>query len=107
MSATEEGTANRDSSVGQVDVRLEIQVIPVSDVDRSKQFYGRLGWRLDDAVAPMDGLRILQFTPPARAPRSRSAWDSRPPRRARPRGADRFRYRSGTSRTRQPWDRRE
>ena len=34
-----------------VDMRLEVDVIPVSDVDRSKQFYGRLGWRLDDDVA--------------------------------------------------------
>ena len=36
----------------------------MSDVDRSKQFYERLGWRLDNDVAPMDGLRIVQFTPP-------------------------------------------
>ena len=47
-----------------VDVNLENDVIPVSDVDRSKQFYERLGWRLDDDVAPMEGLRIVQFTPP-------------------------------------------
>jgi catechol 2,3-dioxygenase-like lactoylglutathione lyase family enzyme len=45
-------------------MRLEVQVIPVSDVDRAKAFYERLGWRLDDDVAPMDGLRIVQFTPP-------------------------------------------
>jgi catechol 2,3-dioxygenase-like lactoylglutathione lyase family enzyme len=36
----------------------------VSDVDRSKEFYDHLSWRLDDDVAPMDGLRIVQFTPP-------------------------------------------
>jgi len=64
MSATEAGTTSRDTSVGRVDMKLEIQVIPVSDVDRSKDFYARLGWRLDDDVAPMDGLRIVQFTPP-------------------------------------------
>ncbi len=64
MSATEEGTTSRDASVGQVDMKLEIQIIPVSDVDRAKQFYERLGWRLDDDVAPMEGLRIVQFTPP-------------------------------------------
>ncbi len=46
------------------DMKLEVQVIPVSDVNRSKAFYERLGWRLDDDVAPMDGLRIVQFTPP-------------------------------------------
>ena len=64
MSATEEGTTSRDAGVGQVDMKLEIQVIPVSDVDRAKEFYERLGWRLDDDVAPMEGLRIVQFTPP-------------------------------------------
>jgi catechol 2,3-dioxygenase-like lactoylglutathione lyase family enzyme len=47
-----------------VKMNLEVQVIPVSDVDRSKEFYERLGWRLDDDVAPFDGLRIVQFTPP-------------------------------------------
>ena len=47
-----------------VEMNLENYVIPVSDVDRSKQFYGRLGWRLDDDVAPLEGLRIVQFTPP-------------------------------------------
>jgi catechol 2,3-dioxygenase-like lactoylglutathione lyase family enzyme len=47
-----------------VDMHLEVDVIPVSDVDRSKQFYGRLGWRLDDDVAPGNGVRIVQFTPP-------------------------------------------
>jgi len=49
---------------GTVDMNLEIDIIPVSDVDRAKQFYDHLGWRLDDDVAPMDGLRIVQFTPP-------------------------------------------
>src|SRR6185312_7484720 len=47
--------------------KLEVDVIPVSDVDRSKQFYERLGWRLDDDAAPLDGLRIVQFTPPGSA----------------------------------------
>src|SRR4051794_20560656 len=47
-----------------VDMNLENYVIPVSDVDRAKQFYERLGWRLDDDVAPFDGLRNVQFTPP-------------------------------------------
>jgi len=46
------------------DVKLEVVVIPVSDVDRSKKFYGGLGWRLD-ADFPFDnGLRVVQFTPP-------------------------------------------
>jgi catechol 2,3-dioxygenase-like lactoylglutathione lyase family enzyme len=64
MSATQEDTTSRDASRGPVDLKLEVQIIPVSDVDRSKEFYERLGWRLDDDVAPMDGLRIVQFTPP-------------------------------------------
>ena len=47
-----------------VDMHLEVAVIPVSDVERSKQFYQLLGWRLDDDVAPAKGVRIVQFTPP-------------------------------------------
>ena len=64
MSATEAHTTSTRTSVRHVDMKLEVQIIPVSDVDRSKQFYERLGWRLDGDVAPMDGLRIVQFTPP-------------------------------------------
>ena len=64
MSASEVHNASRDAAVGNVDMHLEVEVIPVSDVDRSKEFYERLGWRLDDDVAPLDGLRIVQFTPP-------------------------------------------
>jgi catechol 2,3-dioxygenase-like lactoylglutathione lyase family enzyme len=64
MSSIEVRSPSRDASVGTVDMKLEVQVIPVTDVDRSKQFYERLGWRLDDDVAPLDGLRIVQFTPP-------------------------------------------
>ena len=64
MSATEVHNASRGEAVGKVDMHLEVQVIPVSDVERSKAFYERLGWRLDDDVAPLDGLRIVQFTPP-------------------------------------------
>ena len=50
-----------------VDMHLEVDIIPVSDVDRAKEFYQRLGWRLDQDVAPLDGLRIVQFTPPGSA----------------------------------------
>jgi catechol 2,3-dioxygenase-like lactoylglutathione lyase family enzyme len=64
MSATEVNKASRDPAVGNVDMHLEVDIIPVSDVDRAKEFYRRLGWRLDDDVAPLDGLRIVQFTPP-------------------------------------------
>jgi catechol 2,3-dioxygenase-like lactoylglutathione lyase family enzyme len=44
-------------------MKFEIVVIPVSDVDRAKEFYGRLGWRLDADYAT-DGFRVIQFTPP-------------------------------------------
>jgi catechol 2,3-dioxygenase-like lactoylglutathione lyase family enzyme len=45
-------------------MKLEVHIVAVSDVDRAKGFYERLGWRLDDDVAPLEGLRIVQFTPP-------------------------------------------
>jgi catechol 2,3-dioxygenase-like lactoylglutathione lyase family enzyme len=54
-------------SVTRVDMKLEVHIIPVSDVERSKQFYGRLGWRLDEDVAPAKDVRIVQFTPPGSA----------------------------------------
>jgi catechol 2,3-dioxygenase-like lactoylglutathione lyase family enzyme len=47
-----------------VGMKLEIHIVPVSDVDRAKGFYQQLGWRFDDDVAPLPGLRIVQFTPP-------------------------------------------
>ena len=47
-----------------VDMKLEIVVIPVSDVDRAKRFYGDLGWRLDADFAAGDDFRVIQFTPP-------------------------------------------
>jgi catechol 2,3-dioxygenase-like lactoylglutathione lyase family enzyme len=53
-----------DSGVISVAMNLEVDVIPVSDVERSKQFYHLLGWRLDDDVAPARDVRIVQFTPP-------------------------------------------
>ncbi|MGD0391742.1 MAG: VOC family protein [Acidimicrobiales bacterium] len=51
------------AGVGTVDMKLEVVVIPVSDVDRAKEFYGRLGWRLDADVARGDDFRLVQFTP--------------------------------------------
>jgi catechol 2,3-dioxygenase-like lactoylglutathione lyase family enzyme len=47
-----------------VDMKLEVVVIPVSDVDRAKRFYGDLGWRLDADFATDDDWRAIQFTPP-------------------------------------------
>ena len=46
------------------DMKLEVVVIPVSDVDRAKRFYGDLGWRLDADFAAGDDWRVIQFTPP-------------------------------------------
>jgi hypothetical protein len=67
VSSAEVHSPRRDAAVGQVDFHLEVEIIPVSDVDRSKEFYQRPGWRLDGDVAPLDGLRIVQFTPPGSA----------------------------------------
>jgi len=61
------GSTAAHNLIGEGEMHLEVDIIPVSDVDRSKQFYERLGWRLDDDVAPLDGLRIVQFTPPGSA----------------------------------------
>ena len=52
------------SSVAEIDMKLEVVVIPVSDVDRAKRFYGGLGWRLDADFAAGDDFRVIQFTPP-------------------------------------------
>jgi len=54
----------RSAAGEQTDLSLEVIVIPVADVDRSKAFYTKLGWRLD-ADFPFDnGFRVVQFTPP-------------------------------------------
>ena len=62
MTSTE--SATRDPSAATVDMRLEVVVIPVADADRSKDFYERLGWRLDADFAFDNGFRVVQFTPP-------------------------------------------
>jgi catechol 2,3-dioxygenase-like lactoylglutathione lyase family enzyme len=64
MSNTEVGTATKTSKARGVDMKLEIVVIPVSDVDRAKNFYSKLGWRLDADFAAGDDFRVIQFTPP-------------------------------------------
>lgn len=55
--------ATSDARVAKVDMKLEVVVIPVSDVDRAKKFYGDLGWRLD-ADFSAGGGRVVQYTPP-------------------------------------------
>ncbi len=52
------------ANVRPVDMKLEVIVIPVSDIDRAKQFYSQLGWRHDAEFVEGDDFRILQFTPP-------------------------------------------
>ena len=53
-----------DASVAKVDMKFEIVVIPVSDVDRAKKFYAGLGWRLDADYDNGADFRVIQFTPP-------------------------------------------
>lgn len=48
----------------RVDMKFEIAVIPVSDIDRAKEFYTRLGWRLDADYDHGEDFRVIQFTPP-------------------------------------------
>jgi len=65
--STTEARSNDDggsANVENIDTKLEVVVIPVSDVDRAKEFYGSLGWRLDADIAAGDDFRVVQFTPP-------------------------------------------
>ncbi len=66
MGTTEDRSsdASEMASVKNVDLRLEVVVLPVSDVDRAKEFYGGLGWRLDADFSFDNGFRVVQFTPP-------------------------------------------
>lgn len=50
-----------------MDMKLEVVVVPVSDVDRVKEFYQSLGWRLDADFSPEEGYRVVQLTPPGSA----------------------------------------
>ena len=54
-----------DAGVARVAMKFEVVVIPVSDVDRAKEFYGKLGWRLDADYDSGKDFRVIQFTPPA------------------------------------------
>jgi predicted enzyme related to lactoylglutathione lyase len=66
MSATEVGSSDAGGSAraGSVELKLEVVVIPVTDVERAKEFYGRLGWRLDADFRFDNGFWVVQFTPP-------------------------------------------
>jgi catechol 2,3-dioxygenase-like lactoylglutathione lyase family enzyme len=52
-----------DPKAARIDMKVEVIVIPVSDVDRAKEFYGRLGWRLDADFRFDNGFRVVQITP--------------------------------------------
>ena len=66
MSATEvPSSAMSGASVGRADMKLEAVVIPIANVDRAKEFYESLGWRLDADFSFDNGFRVVQFTPPA------------------------------------------
>ena len=56
--------AARNADVAGFDMKLEVVVIPVSDVERSKNFYARIGWRLEIDRSAGEGFRLVQFTPP-------------------------------------------
>ena len=60
------GTAS-GTSAAKLDLKLEVVVIPVSDVDCAKEFYGRLGWRFDIDAGSNRDYRLVQFTPPGSA----------------------------------------
>ena len=62
--SSEPGT--RTSRAGTTDLKLEVVVIPVSDIDRAKSFYTSLGWRLDADVT-RGGFRLIQISPPGSA----------------------------------------
>ena len=59
--------ATSEARAAKTDQKLEVVVIPVSDVDRAKEFYARLGWRLDADFRFDNGFRVVQFTPPGSA----------------------------------------
>ena len=55
---------NDDAGIARVDMKLEVALVPVSDVDRAKGFYTRLGWRLDDDIVMGEDFRVVRLTPP-------------------------------------------
>jgi catechol 2,3-dioxygenase-like lactoylglutathione lyase family enzyme len=57
-------SSTNNPSTARIDMKLEVVVIPVSDVDRAKEFYSRVGWRLDADFAAGEDWRGIQFTPP-------------------------------------------
>ena len=56
--------AASNAGVARIDMKLEVVILPVSDVDRAKEFYERIGWRLNADRSPSEDFRLVQFTPP-------------------------------------------
>ena len=55
------------TTVTKVDMKFEVAIVPVSDVDRAKAFYTKLGWRVDDDIVNGEDFRAVQLTPPGSA----------------------------------------
>jgi catechol 2,3-dioxygenase-like lactoylglutathione lyase family enzyme len=56
-----------DAGAARIDMKFEVSIVPVSDVDCAKEFYTKLGWRLDDDIVNGTDFRVVQFTPPGSA----------------------------------------
>ena len=66
MSGMDASTSNSTQvpEAGAIDMKLEVVTLAVSDVDRAKGFYQRLGWRTDADIVVGDDFRVVQLTPP-------------------------------------------
>src|SRR6185437_8843218 len=66
MSSTDVGPAasTETAELSTIDMKLEVVTLPVSDVDRAKDFYVSLGWRMDIDLAVTEDFRVVQVTPP-------------------------------------------
>src|SRR6185295_12442518 len=62
--SSHKSTSAKEAMMSQVEMKLEVVVIPVSDVDRAKRFYEGLGWRLDADFPGAGDFRVVQLTPP-------------------------------------------
>jgi catechol 2,3-dioxygenase-like lactoylglutathione lyase family enzyme len=77
--AVRSNEAARNEGVARMDMKLEVVVIPVSDVDRAKEFYERIGWRLNSDRSVGEDFRLVQFTPaPASIPAGRGSRSRAP-----------------------------
>ena len=82
QTSTEQATQTQIPKAGTVETKLEVVILPVSDVERAKRFYMSLGWRLDADFTTGDDWRAVQLMPLAHRAPSSSARDSLPRCRA-------------------------